>query len=398
MALDSAALEDEHTAFQRSVRRLARTEFFDSYLSRAASTEYPREELKKLTAAGLTSLCVAEELGGQGADLIALGLACEEVSYADPNCGYLVFGTNVAADLLATNATPTVLEEWLPRIIAGESVCCVAVTESGCGSDVSALTTRAVRVPGGWELTGEKTSVTQATHADLAVVLAQTDPVARARGIAAFLVRTDDPSVSRQSFADPGFKPLGRGSIAMDRTFVPDAYVLGPSDGGFTLMMREFDLTRTLIAFLVLGPAHRAIDSAITYSKQRETFGKSLAAYQGVSFPIAEHLTYLAAVRALALEALALRARGEPHTTHAAMLKWWAPRVAFNAINDAIVLHGQVGWSDELPLQALLRDVSGYQIGDGTPQIQKLVIARELIGREVLDRPTNTVSRDASLQ
>lgn len=386
MSFDSAA--DAHAAFQRSVRRLAHTEFLESYLSRANSTQYPREELKKLAAAGLTSLCVPEALGGQGADLKALGLACEEVSYADPNCGYLVFGSNVAADLLVTYASTAVLEEWLPGIITGELVCCIAVTEPECGSDASAMTTRAARVQGGWELKGEKTSVTQATHADLAIVLAQTDPSKRASGIAAFLVRTYDPSVSRQNFDDPGFKPLGRGSIVMDGTYVPDEYVLGRLDDGFALMMREFDLTRSLIAFLVLGPAHRAIDSTIAYAKQRESFGKPLAAYQGVSFPIAEHLTYLAAVRALALEALERRAEGQPHTTHAAMLKWWAPKVAFNAINDAIVLHGQAGWSDELPLQALLRDVSGYQIGDGTPQIQKLVIARELIGREVLDRAT----------
>lgn len=318
-----------------------------------------------------------------------LGLACEEVSYADPSCGYLVFGANVAASLLATHGAPTVVKEWVPKLVRGEAVCCVALTEPECGSDASALTTRAERVGGGWRLTGEKTSVTQASHADVAIVLAQTDPVKKARGIAAFLVRTDDSSVSSQSFVDPGFKPLGRGSITMDHTFVSDEFVVGAPGAGFALIMREFDLTRTLIALLVTGAAQRAIDSAIEYSQRRTSFGKPLSAYQGVTFPIAEHSTYLEAVRALALHTLGLRMCGKPHTTQAAMLKWWAPQVAFNAINDSIVLHGQVGWSDELPLQALLRDVSAYQIGDGTPQIQKLIIARELIGREVMDRPAN---------
>jgi cyclohexanecarboxyl-CoA dehydrogenase len=377
-------LDEDHDLFRQTARRFARDEFLDTYLDRAAGTSFPRTELGKLAKAGLTGLCLPEELGGQGADLLALGIACEEVSYADPACGYLVFGANIGANLLATHGTPEIVQEWVGPVVAGEAVCCIALTEPGSGSDAGALTTRADRVAGGWRLTGEKTSVTQATHADIAVVLAQTDPGTKSRGIGAFLVRMDDPSVSSQSFRDPGLKPLGRGSITMDGTFVPDHHVVGAPGAGFALIMREFDLTRTLIALLVVGAAQRAIDSAIGYSRERTTFGRPLCANQGVSFPIAEHSTYLEAVRALAMQTLGLRMSGRPHTTQAAMLKWWAPQVAFEAIKDAIVLHGQVGWSDELPLQALLRDVSGYQIGDGTPQIQKLIIARELIGREVL--------------
>jgi cyclohexanecarboxyl-CoA dehydrogenase len=239
-------------------------------------------------------------------------------------------------------------------------------------------------VEGGWVLTGEKTSVTQAPHADIAIVLAQTDATLRARGIGCFLVVMDDPTVSSQSFADPGFKPLGRGSISMDGTFVPDDRVISEPGHGFQQIMAEFDLSRTLIALTAVGSAQRAIDMAIAYSRDRTTFGKPLAANQGVSFPIAEHTTYLAAVRALAYQTLGLRMAGKPHTTQAAMLKWWAPKVAFNAIQEAVVLHGQVGWSDELPLQSLLRDISGYQIGDGTPQIQKMIIARDVIGRDAV--------------
>ena len=385
-------LGEDHLSFQQAVRRMARAEFADGYLERARSTAFPRRELKKLGAAGLTGLSLPEELGGQGADLIALGLACEEVAYADPNCGYLVFGANIAAGLLAAHGTPAAARRWLPPLLAGESVCAIALTEPECGSDAAALTTRARRVTGGWRLTGEKTSVTQAPHADLAIVLARTGArdqegkASRARGISAFILKAADPSVSVQSFRDPGFIPLGRGSITMDETFVPDEDVLGPAGAGFALIMTEFDLTRTLIAMLCVGAARRALDAAVAYSRQRRSFGKPLSAYQGVSFPIAEHHTYLTAVRTLALHTLGLRMAGQPHTAEAAMLKWWAPQVCCDAIRDAIVLHGQVGWSDEMPLQALLRDVSGYLIGDGTPQIQKLIIARELIGREVLDR------------
>ncbi len=392
MEFPAFTLGADHEAFRRDVRRLARAEFADGYLARSRSDAFPYAELRELAAAGLIGLCLPEEAGGQGADLIALGLACEEVAYADPNCGYLVFGGNVAANIIAARGSGPVVAEWLPRLLAGDGVCAIALTEPECGSDAAALTTRARRVGSGWRLTGEKTSITLAPHADAAIVLARTaadgSPASSggSGGISAFLVPLDDPSVSVQRLRDPGFVPLGRGSIAMDDTFVPDERLLGQPGAGFRLIMGEFDLTRTLIALMVAGSAQRALDAAITYSRQRHSFGKPLAAYQGVSFPIAEHSTYLAAVRALALHTLGLRMAGQPHTAEAAMLKWWAPQVAFDAIRDAIVLHGQVGWSDEMPFQALLRDVSGYLIGDGTAQIQKLIIARELIGREVLDR------------
>jgi cyclohexanecarboxyl-CoA dehydrogenase len=376
-------LDDDRVEFRDSVRRLARAEFLDSYLERASTTEFPRTELKKLAGAGLTSLTLPEELGGQGADVLDLGLACEEVAYADPNMAYILFSTNSLVTLLAGHPSPGV-SRWARRIAEGEVLGCWAVTEPGTGSDAGALRTKAERVEGGWRITGEKTSVTQAPHADLAVVLAQTDPSAGTRGIGCFLVACDDPTVSSQSFADPGFKPLGRGSVTMDGTFVADEAVIADPRHGFGAVMGEFDLSRTLIALTCVGTAQRALDMATGYVRERTSFGRPLSTNQGVSFPIAEHTTYLEAVRSLAHHTLGLRMAGRRHTREAAMLKWWAPRVAFAAVQEAVVLHGQVGWSEELPLQALLRDVSGYQIGDGTPQIQKLIIARDVIGREAV--------------
>lgn len=376
-------LDEDRIAFRDSVRRLARSEFLDTYLERANTTEFPRTELKKLAAAGLTSLTLPEEGGGQGADVLDLGLACEEVAYADPNMAYILFSTNSLVTLLGGHVSAGVTQ-WTSPVADGDVLGCWAVTEPGTGSDAGAMRTKAERVEGGWRLTGEKTSVTQAPHADLAVVLAQTDTSKGTRGIGCFLVRCDDPTVSSQSFADPGFKPLGRGSITMDGTVVPDDHVIADPRRGFGQVMSEFDLSRTLIALTCVGTAQRALDMATAYVRDRTSFGRPLSTNQGVSFPIAEHTTYLTAVRTLAHRALGLRIAGHPHTTEAAMLKWWAPRVAFAAVQEAVVLHGQVGWSEELPLQAMLRDVSGYQIGDGTPQIQKLIIARDVIGREAV--------------
>jgi cyclohexanecarboxyl-CoA dehydrogenase len=381
--MNAVVLDDDHLDFRTTVRDLARTEFLPGYRERAASEEFPHHELKKLAAAGLTTLTLAEDKGGQGADLLAVGLACEEIAYADPNLGYVLFATNGAVKLLADYEAPAI-NGWAPKLAAGDALGCWAVTEPGAGSDASGLRTKAERVDGGWLLTGEKTSVTQAPHADVAIVLAQSDPAKKARGIGCFLVECADPTVSSQRFADPGFKPLGRGSVTMDATFVPDERVLAEPGKGFGQIMAEFDLSRTLIALTCVGTAQRALDMAVAYTKERVTFGRPLSANQGVSFPIAEHTTYLEAVRSLAYRTLGLRMAGQPHTTQAAMLKWWAPRVAFAAIQEAVVLHGHIGWSEEMPLQAMLRDVSGYQIGDGTPQIQKIIIARDVFGRDAL--------------
>jgi cyclohexanecarboxyl-CoA dehydrogenase len=374
-------LDEDHRSFQKNVRKLARSEFYDGYLDRARSTAFPDAALKTLVDGGLANLSLSEELGGQGADLLALGIACEEISYADPNLGYVFFSTNSLVTLLSEHSSGAV-QEWGARVARGEALGCWGVTEPGAGSDATAMVTKAERGDGGWYLSGEKTSVTLATHADVAIVLAQSEAGSRAVGIGCFLVVLDQDTVSSQSFDDPGFVPLGRGSISMDRTFVPDDLVLSQPGKGFGEIMSEFDLSRTLIALAVVGGAQRAIDMTVAYVKERTSFGKPLSSYQGVSFPLAEHATYLTAVRALAYQTLGLRSAGLPHTTEAAMLKWWAPRVAFSAIQECVVLHGQVGWSNELPLQALLRDISGYQIGDGTPQIQKIIIARALLGRE----------------
>jgi cyclohexanecarboxyl-CoA dehydrogenase len=376
-------LDEDHLAFQQDVRKFARRELLDGYLDRANSTEFPHAELKQLAQANLTNLSLSDKLGGQGADLLAVGIACEEIAYADPNIGYILFSTNSLVTLLAEHPSPAV-SGWAAAVASGDALGCWAVTEPEAGSDAGAMTTKAKRVDGGWRLTGEKTSVTQAPHANIAIVLAQTDPAKATKGIGCFLVDMDSDGVSSQSFDDPGFKPLGRGSVTMDDVFVADDHVISAPGAGFGDIMAEFDLSRTLIGLLCVGTAQRAIDMATAYSRDRRTFGKPLAANQGVSFAIAEHTTYLTAVRALGYHTLGLRAAGLPHTKEAAMLKWWAPKVAFNAIQESVVLHGQVGWSNEMPLQAMLRDVSGYQIGDGTPQIQKMIIARSVIGRDAV--------------
>ncbi len=375
---------DEQEEFRRSVAGLARDRFAGSYLEGAKTDKFPGDELRQLGQAGIIGLLVDEEDGGQGGDAFTLGIAIEEVAYANLTVGYLAFGSAVACDVLARHATAAAKARWLPGLLAGDLVVALALTEPGSGSDAAAMRTTATRVEGGWVLTGEKTSVTAAVHAHLAIVFAKTDPDAGAAGVSAFLVDTDDRTVTSHPFDDPGGKPLGRGSVVLDGTFVPDDHVLGAPGNGFRIVMHEFDLTRSLIGLILVGGAQRALDMTAAYVTERQAFGQPISRFQGVSFPIAEHTTYVEALRMLSYHSLGRRVAGLPHSREAAMVKWWGPEVAFNAIKDCIVLHGQVAFSDDLPLQSMLRDVTAYFIGDGTPQIQKLVIARHVLGRDAV--------------
>lgn len=266
----------------------------------------------------------------------------------------------------------------LQSITAGTAVLSLALTEPGGGSDTAGMKVTARPTTSGYRLHGEKTSVTLGMHAEYAIVVVRdsADDGPRTRR---FLVPLDQPNITRQRFRDPGFRPLSRAGLIFDDTFVPADHEIASPRSGLAAQLSDFDFTRTLIGLMAIGAARRAMDATIEWTRDREAFSASISRYQVVSSTLAEHDTKLEAARWLAYRALALRAAGEPHTREAAMCKWSIPQLAVRAINDCIVLHGHVGWSSEMPLQQLLLDVSGLQIGDGTPQIQKLVIARHLI-------------------
>lgn len=371
------SVDDDLEEFRVATRDFVRAKFADGYFARASSDDFPVSAYQLLAGQGLLGLTVPERLGGAEAGDLAYGIALEELAWADFNLAQIVLTVSlVAASLVGTQAG----DDAAGNIATGARIVALALTEPGTGSDARNLRTRAVPERGGWRLSGEKTSISLAPHADSAVVFAQTP----AGGSTAFLVDLDG-TVSRQQFRDPGIRPTGRGSLTFDGTFVPTANVVSEEGRGFQHVMRSFDLSRATIGLMACGIARRAMDMTVDYVKERSAFGRTISQFQGVSFVLAENDTRLELTRALAYRALGLRQAGLAHSREAAMVKWWGPEVAVQAIHDCIVLHGHTGWSDEMPLQQMMRDVSGMEIADGTPQIQKLVIARALLGREFVD-------------
>jgi len=233
-------------------------------------------------------------------------------------------------------------------------------------------------------MTGEKSGISLGMVAHAAIVFARTDPGSRARGVTAFLVPLDLPGVSRSALRDLGSRLVGRAVLSFDHVRIPASHRLGPEGAGFHQVMRGFDFNRVIIALACLGTAQVALEETMAYVKERRAFGQPLARYEGVSFPIAEAATQIEAARWLCYRALWLADRGEPHTKESAMVKWWAPKLSVDVIHQCLLLHGHYGYTDELPFEQRLRDVIGLEIGDGTPEVMKLVVARELMGRESL--------------
>jgi cyclohexanecarboxyl-CoA dehydrogenase len=374
----------EQRAFREAIRTYARRNLAEGYVARAASPKFPWEQYRELAQLGVLGLGIPEEYGGQGdTDHISFGIAVEELSYADFNVGFIPFTSALMGRLIAKHATEAVRERWLPALTAGESVVSFALTEPHAGSDATKLKVKATPEPGGYRLRGEKTSVTMAPHASACIVFARTSGVpGDASGVTALLVDLNQEGVQRGTFHDMGMTPIGRGTLFFDDVFVPEDHLLAAEGGAFRVVMREFDFTRALLGLMVLAAAQASLDETVAYAKERDAFNQKLIKWEGVSFKLVEHATYIEAGRDLAYKTLWLRDNGRPHTAQAAMCKWWLPLLAERAIKDALLTHGHAGYSDEHPYQQRLRDVIGLQLGDGAAEIQKIVIARELFGRE----------------
>lgn len=378
------SFDDVQESMAKVVRNFAGKVLLPKYAYWDQQEEFPYEQWGKMAELDLLGLRVSAKYGGQEADCVTAGLIAEEVARGDFNCAYGVLMTCLIGDILEKFATEEVKGNWLTQMAGGEKIICIALTEPHAGSDAAALKTRAVRKENGYVLNGEKSAISLLRASDAAVVFAKTDPAANARGISAFLVPLDLPGITLQSYPDMGSKAIVRGSLFLDDVVVPAENLIGREGGGFIQVMQAFDYSRVIIALMCLGAAQITIEETIEYVKERSVFGKPLAKFEGISFPLVEWLTRLEAARWLCYRALWLRDQGLPHTKEAAMCKWLCPEIAAAAIHDCLLMHGHYGYTREFPVEQRLRDVIGLQIGDGTAQVQKIIISREIFGREFL--------------
>ncbi|OUM91136.1 MAG: cyclohexanecarboxyl-CoA dehydrogenase [Bacillus thermozeamaize] len=376
------AFTEEQEQLRKTLREFAQKELLPNYTKWDREKTFPLETWKKMGQLGLTGLRVHSEYGGIGADCITTGIAAEEVGKGDFNAAYAVMLNGLIGEILQAHATEHVKKTWLQPMAEGNRLLAIAITEPGAGSDAARIKTRAVRKGDEYVISGEKSGISLARVAHAFLIFAKTDPDAGARGVSVFLVPRNSDGIEIQGYEDMGNVPIGRGSVFLDQVRVPVEYRIGAENQGFYQIMNGFDLSRVLIALQCIGAAEQTLTETMEHVKERHAFGQPLAKFEGVSFPIAETHTWLEMARWLCYRTLWLRDQGLSHTKEAAMCKWIGPSIAAKAIHECLLLNGHYGYTKEMPIEQRLRDVIGLEIGDGTAQIQKIIIARELLGKE----------------
>jgi len=376
------ALSEQQQAFRETAMRFAKEKLAPHYQKRATADRIDRALIKEMGALGLIAPDLPEQYGGLGESSVTAGIIIEQIAYADFNASYVPLLASLMGGMLAQHASPNIAREWLPKVTAGEAIIGLGLTEPRGGSDAANLILRAEKSGNGYRLNGEKTSISFSDQCEAAVIFARTGKVEDgARGVSAFFVDLNQKGVTRTHFDDIGTKPVGRGSIFLDDLFVPAECLMAEENKGFSKIMTGFDFSRALIGLECLGPAQASVDESWRYTAERNAFERPIAQFQGVSFPLAEAETQLTMMRQLCYYTLSLRDRRLPHTAEAAMCKWYVPKVACEIIHQCLLTHGHYGYTTDLPFHQRYLDVMGLQIGDGTAQIQKLVIAREKVGR-----------------
>ncbi|CAM2977360.1 cyclohexanecarboxyl-CoA dehydrogenase [Cupriavidus taiwanensis] len=377
-------LDEDLSALAEHARRFADARVASGYLERDRTRVLDRALMREMGEMGFIAPELPEHYGGQGMGSLAAGVIHEAVARADLSLSYINLLASLNGQILAHHARPEIAGPWLQRLTRGEALLAIALTEPRGGSDAASLRLRMERDGDHYVLNGEKTSISAADQADAAVVFARSGSVeAGARGVSALLVPMDLPGITRNRFDCHGQRAIGRGSIFFENVRVPASHLLGKEGEGFVQVMQGFDFSRALIGLQVLAVAQAALDETWEYVAGRQAFGKPLSAFQGVSHPLADFETQVQGARLLCLQTLWLKDRGLPHTAEAAMCKWWAPKLAYDVVHQCLLSFGHGGY-DRGVMEQRLRDVLGFQIGDGTAQIMKTIIARTRAGREAV--------------
>ncbi len=346
---------------------------------------FPRDLLTRLGALGLLGVCVPEHHGGAGADFLSYVLVLEELSRADAGVGVTVAVHTSACTLpILAFGTAAQIDRFVPPLAAGDQIGCFALTESGSGSDAGALLSSAEPVDGGWRVRGAKQWITNAAFGGPILLFARTDPNTRsARGVSAFLLDGNQAEITRTE-EKLGLNSSVTNDIAVDTVVATDR-LLGQQDHGFRIAMSTLDGGRIGIAAQAVGIARAGYEVALAYAQEREAFGRRIAEFQAIQHKLANMSMEIDAARLLVLRAAWLKDQGRPHTEAGAKAKLFASEVARRQTAEAIQVLGGYGYTREFPVERYYRDAKITEIYEGTSEIQRLVIARAILGNRSVD-------------
>ena len=378
-------MDFELTDDQQRVRQVAR-EFADAELGDKIAPyderqEFPWEIVRKLGPLGFLGALVDEEYGGAALDYVSYAVIVEELNRGDASVGITMWAHNsLCTSHIALFASPEQKRTYLPRLASGETLGAWGLTEPGSGSDAAALRTRAELKDGEWVLNGSKAFITNASVGKLAVVMARTDPEKRSKGISAFVLEKGTPGFrAGKPYRKLGLHASDTAELVFEDARVPAANLIGARGMGFVQSMKVLEGGRIAMAAMAVGIAQAAVDQAVKYMKQRSAFGKTLAEFNGLQGMIADLATEVDVARLLTLRAAYLKDQGRPAMHAAAMAKLFASETAMKAATKAVQIHGGAGYITEFPIERIFRDAKLTEIGEGTSEIQRLVIAREIL-------------------
>jgi alkylation response protein AidB-like acyl-CoA dehydrogenase len=380
----------ELTDEQRLIRETARDFTDNEIVTRARDNDrnehFDLELVSKLAGQGYLGAIVPQEYGGAGLDYLTYGLIVEEVGRG---CSAMRTVISVQTSLVCSSilrwGTEEQKQRYLPRLCSGEWLGCFGLTEPDTGSDAANQRTRARRSDGGWVINGAKMWISLGCNARLALVFAQTDPDKRHRGIACFLVDTDQPGFQPQRIHHKlGLRGSDTAAISLEDVEVPGDAILGEVGDGFKVAMSALDSGRYSVAAGCVGICQGSLDASVRYSKERQQFGRPIASFQLVQEMLADMALETDAARMLVWRAGYLKDSGKPNTTETSVAKLYATEAAIRCANTAIQVHGGSGYVDDHPVERYLRDVRVTTLYEGTSQIQKLIIGRALTGIDAL--------------
>jgi len=376
-------LTPEQTLLRQSVREFAETEIGPHVRAWDEAQHFPIELVQKLAALGLMGIQVPEEYGGAGFSALDYCLCIEELARVDPAVALSVAAHNgLAVAHLLMFGDDSQKRRFLAPLAKGEKLGAWGLTESTSGSDAANLRTAAVRDGNQWVINGTKTFTTHGASGDLVVIMARTAPEAVRRGVSAFVVERGTAGLSAGRKEDKlGMRASETSEVLLQDCRVPSEQLIGVEGRGFVDALQVLDAGRIGIAALAVGLAQGAYEAALRYARQRHAFGRPIGTFQAIQWKLADNAMRIEAARLLTYRAAFVKDQGRPPTVESAMAKLYASEIAVRAADDCVQVHGGYGFVKDYPAEKYFRDVKLTTIGEGTSEIQRLVIARQLLSR-----------------
>ena len=374
-------LNDEQLHLKKTVREFATHEITPNVMKWDEASEFPLATIKELGKLGLMGAIFPPEYGGSGMGYVEYVTAIEELSRVDGSVGIIVAAhTSLCTNHIFLAGNEAQKKKYVSKLATGEFIGAWGLTEPSSGSDAGSARMTATKAKGGWVLNGTKTFITNGRYADVAVVLAVTDRTAHTHGLSAFIVEKDTKGFRAGKKENKlGLRASDTSELIFEDCFLPTENLVGLEGDGFIDAMRVLDGGRISIAALSLGMAEGAYESALKYSKEREQFGKAISEFQAIQWKLADMATEIEAAKLLTLRAAAMNDAGMKTTLESSMAKLYASEVAVRCANEGVQIHGGYGFIKDYPAEKFYRDVKLCTIGEGTSEIQRLVIARQLL-------------------